>query len=151
MKPIGMKLYYAVPGTVTATTSMTFTEAICLVSLDPFGVSANLEEIEPCLSDTIIVEQPTTPKYKQVTATAKLQAGESFEYDNLHEYALAGTKLWFAVLYPGQGTTTTTVYQSFAGYLGDVSQVETDRNTDMKYTMMIAPQTDQSWSTTAPV
>ena len=151
MKPIGMKLYYAVPGTVTATTSMTFTELYCLVEYDPPGVSANVEEIEPCLSDTLIVEEPTTPKHKQTVATLKLRAGETQHFDDLYEYCISGTKLHWAVLYPGQGTTTTTVYCNHGGYLADVSQVTTDRNNDMKYTISIAPTAGIEWSTTAPV
>lgn len=150
MKPIGMKLYTSTPGTVTATTSMTFVQLDCLVSLDPPGVSANLEEVEPCLSDTVIVEQPTTPKYKQVVATMKLITGDSNEYDDQHDICVAGTKQWYAIQYPMNGTTTNDVYCSFAGYVGEVTQLETDRNNDMKYTLTIAPQTDLVWSTTAP-
>ncbi len=140
-KPIGMIVY--VKTTTVATNTFS---TVCATSVDGSGVTATSEELEPCLSDTILTDEPGLPKYNQQTIEYKKVVGTSGISHTLEQAVLNRTLSTYAVKFP----TTTPIYATRTAYVLSHTDLATDRNQDLKCQMVLAPQSDWTYSTTAP-
>lgn len=140
-KALGMTVYLR--DDTVATNVFT---AVCAVSVDGGGVETSAETLEPCLDDTVILEYPADPKYAQQTVEYKKVAGSTGVSVDMEAACLATSLCTYALKIP----TATPIYATRTAYV--VSHVDTakERNQDMKSTIVFAPQSAWSYSTTAP-
>lgn len=140
-KALGTIVYVA---DSTATTIVYST--LCAVEVSGGGVEAAAVEIEPCLSDTIVTDEPGDPKYKPITVRYKKVVGDAEVSDDLEGLCTAKTLVNYAQKFP----TSTAVYGVRTAYIVDHDNDSTDRNQDLTCTMVLAPQSDWTYSTTEP-
>lgn len=131
------------------------TDEVCLTSLDGGGVEANIEELEPCMSDLTIVEFPGDVKYSQQTLEYKIDydvtdiAGGSVETSTFYlmEQACIDREL---ITYTIEIPTNPVLYASRTAYVASQTEVAKERNQDMKVQAVLVPQTDWAYSATNP-
>jgi hypothetical protein len=141
-KALGMIVYIK-----TASTTVTTYSTACAISVSGGGVEAAAVEIEPCLSDTVVLDGPGDPKYKPVTVRYKKEFSTAATLSTTIEgFVTNKTLVKLAVKYP----TATAVYSIQDCYVVDHDNDESDRNQDLTATMTLIPQTAASFSTTAP-
>lgn len=142
-KALGMTVYVS----TTTTTSGLFT-TLCAVSVDGGGVENSVESLEPCLDDTIILEFPADPKYSQQTIEYKKV--ETTANDGvsaaLEAACLAGTMCEYSLKVP----LATPVYATKQAYIISHTDMSKERNQEMKCSLVLAPQSDWTYSTQAP-
>ena len=150
-KALGMTVYLTTESTGTSATGNT---TVCAVSVDGGGVETSSESQEPCLDDTVIYEYPADPKYAQQTVEYKkvepLSDGTNItntQISTLMENAcLAGTLCTYAVKIP----MSNPVYATRTAYIISHTDMSKERNQDMKSSIVFAPQSAWTYSTTAP-
>lgn len=143
-KALGMTVYLSDTSTGT---SATFT-TVCAVSVDGGGVETSSESQEPCLDDTVIVEYPADPKYAQQTIEYKkieTTDGSGITAD-MEAACLAGTLCSYAIKIP----LATPVYATRTAYIISHTDMSKERNQDMKSSLVFAPQSAWTYSTTTP-
>lgn len=138
-KAVGMIVY------VNPTTTTVYS-TVCVTNVDGGGVTSNAELQEPCLADTIAYEQPGIPNYNQQTVEYKKVVGSSGISKTLEDAQLAQTLITYALKFP----TTTAVYGSRTAYILSHTDMATERDQDLKCSMVLAPQSNWTYSTTAP-
>lgn len=143
-KALGMTVYLSDTSTGT---SATFT-TVCAVSIDGGGVETSSESQEPCLDDTVIVEYPADPKYAQQTIEYKkieTTNGTGITAD-MEAACLAGTLCSYSLKIP----LATPVYATRTAYIISHTDMSKERNQDMKSSIVFAPQSAWTYSTTVP-
>ena len=142
-KALGMTVYVR----TDTTTSGLFT-TLCAVSVDGGGVENSVESLEPCLDDTVILEFPADPKYSQQTVEYKKVETEGNDgvSATLEAACLAGTLCEYSLKVP----LATAVYATKQAYIISHNDMSKERNQEMKSSLVLAPQSDWTYSTTAP-
>jgi len=145
-KALGMTVYLH-DSTNTPTTTSGFI-AVCAVSVDGGGVETSSESQEPCLDDTVIYEYPADPKYAQQTVEyKKIETTNNDDISATMEAAcLAGTLCTYSLKVP----LATPVYATRTAYIISHTDLAKERNQDMKSSIVFAPQSAWTYSTTAP-
>ena len=133
-------------GTIVYLSDTTTFQTVCAISVSGGGIEAAAVEIEPCLNATIVGEEPGDVKRKPITVRYKKVVGASEVSANLEGFCAAKTLVYYAQKFP----TTTPVYGTRTGYITDHDNDETDRNQDLTCTMTLVPNSDWTYSTTAP-
>jgi len=143
-KALGMTVYLSNTSTGT---SASFT-TVCAVSVDGGGVETSSESQEPCLDDTVIYEYPADPKYAQQTIEyKKIETTNNSDISATMEAAcLAGTLCTYSLKVP----LATPVYATRTAYIISHTDMTKERNQDMKSSIVFAPQSAWTYSTTAP-
>jgi len=143
-KALGMTVYLSNTSTGT---SASFT-TVCAVSVDGGGVETSMETQEPCLDDTVIYEYPADPKYAQQTVEyKKIETTNNSDISATMEAAcLAGTLCTYSLKVP----LATPVYATRTAYIISHTDMTKERNQDMKSSIVFAPQSAWTYSTTAP-
>ena len=141
-KALGMTVYLR-DASGTHTTLFT---SVCAVSVDGGGIEASMESQEPCLDDTIVYEYPGDPKYAQQTIEYKKIAGSSGISVDMEQAVLDTTLCEYALKIP----LTTPIYATRTAYAMSHTDNAKERNQDMKSSIVFAPQSPWSYSTTAP-
>jgi len=144
-KALGMTVYLTTESTGTSATGNT---TICAVSVDGGGVETSMETQEPCLDDTVIYEYPADPKYAQQTVEyKKIETTNNDDISATMEAAcLAGTLCTYSLKVP----LATPVYATRTAYIISHTDMTKERNQDMKSSIVFAPQSAWTYSTTAP-
>lgn len=119
---------------------------VCVTSIDGDGVIASSETLEPCLSDTVVLDFPADPKYNQITVEYKKIAGSSGISVDMEAAALNTTLSTIGVKIP----TSTVIYATRTAYVISHTDVAKERNQDMKSQIVLAPQSAWTFSTTEP-
>jgi len=144
-KALGMTVYLTTESTGTSATGNT---TVCAVSVDGGGVETSSESQEPCLDDTVIYEYPADPKYAQQTIEYKKI--ETTNNDNvsatMEAACLAGTLCTYSLKVP----LAVPVYATRTAYIISHTDMSKERNQDMKSSIVFAPQSAWTYSTTAP-
>ena len=143
-KALGMTVYLSNTSTGT---SASFT-TVCAVSVDGGGVETSMETQEPCLDDTVIYEYPADPKYAQQTIEYKkieTASGDGVSVD-MENACLNGTLCTYAIKIP----LSVPVYATRTAYVISHTDMTKERNQDMKSSIVFAPQSAWTYSTTAP-
>lgn len=140
-KALGMTVYLR--DDTVATNVFT---TVCAVSVDGGGIEASAETLEPCLDDTVILEYPADPKYAQQTIQYKRVEGSTGITIDMEAAALAGTECTYALKIP----LATPIYASRTAYVISHVDDSKERNQDMTATIVFAPQSAWTYSTTAP-
>lgn len=140
-KALGM-IVYIKTNTVATNTFAT----VCATSVDGSGVVASAEDLEPCLSDTIVLEFPGNPKYNQQTIEYKKVVGSSGISHSLESAVSNKTEITYAIKFP----ETTPIYATRTAYAVQHIDLAADRNQDLKCQLVLAPQSAWTYSTTAP-
>lgn len=146
-KALGMTVYLH-DSTNTPTTTSGFI-AVCAVSVDGGGVETSSETQEPCLDDTVIYEYPADPKYAQQTIEYKkieTTSGDGVSVD-MENACLNGTLCTYAIKIP----LAVPVYATRTAYVISHTDMSKERNQDMKSSIVLAPQSAWTYSTTAPI
>ncbi len=140
-KALGMTVYLSDATTGAFTT-------ICATSIDGGGVETSSESQEPCLDDTVILEYPADPKYAQQTIEyKKIESTDGSGITSDMETAcLDGTLCRYALKIP----LATPVYATRTAYIISHTDMSKERNQDMKSSIVFAPQSAWTYSTTAP-
>jgi len=144
-KALGMTVYLSNTSTGT---SASFT-TVCAVSVDGGGVETSSESQEPCLDDTVIYEYPADPKYAQQTIEYKkieTASGDGVSVD-MENACLNGTLCTYAIKIP----LSVPVYATRTAYVISHTDMTKERNQDMKSSIVFAPQSAWTYSTTAPI
>jgi hypothetical protein len=147
-KALGMTVYLR--NDTVATNAFT---TVCATSVDGGGVEASSETLEPCLDDTVILEYPADPKYAQQTVEYKLEFSTSTTGDqsttifDLFDDAVLNTTL---VTYALKIPLATPVYASRTAYVVSHVRNPKERNQDMTSSIVFAPQSAWTYSTTQP-
>ena len=143
-KALGMTVYLSNTSTGT---SASFT-TVCAVSVDGGGVETSSESQEPCLDDTVIYEYPADPKYAQQTIEyKKIETTNNVDISATMESAcLSGTLCTYSLKVP----LATPVYATRTAYIISHTDLAKERNQDMKSSIVFAPQSAWTYSTTAP-
>ena len=144
-KALGMTVYLSNTSTGT---SASFT-TVCAVSVDGGGVETSAESQEPCLDDTVIYEYPADPKYAQQTIEYKkieTTSGDGVSVD-MENACLNGTLCTYAIKIP----LAVPVYATRTAYIISHTDMSKERNQDMKSSIVLAPQSAWTYSTTAPI
>ena len=140
-KALGMVVYLRLNTVATNIFS-----TVCATSIDGSGVVASAEDLEPCLSDTMVLEVPGDPKYNQQTIEYKKVVGSSGISANLEAAVLAKTEITYAVKFP----ETTPIYATRTAYAIQHVDLAAERTQDLKSQLVLAPQSAWTYSTTAP-
>lgn len=130
----------------TAATQTFYTA--CATSVDGSGITSSAEEIEPCLSDAIVVEYPGNVKYNQQTIEYKRSdstSGVSYVMEGIADDS-PPTMIKYAIKIP----FATPVYGTRHAYIVSAVDMPVERNQDMKQQLVLAPQTAWTYSTTEP-
>ena len=143
-KALGMTVYLSNTSTGT---SASFT-TVCAVSVDGGGVETSSESQEPCLDDTVIYEYPADPKYAQQTIEyKKIETTNNSDISaDMEAACLAGTLCTYSLKVP----LATPVYATRTAYIISHTDMSKERNQDMKSSIVFAPQSAWTYSTTAP-
>ena len=146
-KALGMTVYLH-DSTNTPTTSDGFI-SVCAVSVDGGGIETSAESQEPCLDDTLIYEFPADPKYAQQTIEYKKieTTNNTGVSADMEAACLNQTLCTYAIKIP----LSTPVYATRTAYVISHTDMAKERNQDMKSSIVFAPQSAWTYSTTAPV
>jgi len=144
-KALGMTVYLSDTSTGT---SATFT-TVCAVSIDGGGVEASMESQEPCLDDTVIYEYPADPKYaSQTIEYKKIETTNNTGISaDIEAAVLASTLCSYSIKIP---LSPNPVYATRLAYVISHTDMTKERNQDMKSSIVLAPQSEWTYSTTAP-
>lgn len=144
-KALGMTVYLSNTSTGT---SASFT-TVCAVSVDGGGVEASMESQEPCLDDTVIYEYPADPKYaSQTVEYKKIETTNNDDISaTMEAAALASTLCTYSLKIP---LSPNAVYATRTAYVISHTDLSKERNQDMKSSIVLAPQSAWTYSTTAP-
>lgn len=140
-KALGMTVYLR--DDTVATNSFT---TVCAVSVDGGGVEASSETLEPCLDDTIIYDFTADPKYAQQTIEYKKVAGSSGITIDIEAACMNATLCTYGLKIP----LSTPIYATRTAYVISAIDNTKERNQDMKQTLVLAPQSAWTYSTTEP-
>lgn len=136
----GIELY------VDFTTATTYTEISCITALEGFGVTASPVEIEPCLGDTTVLEEPGDAKNNPITSEYKITPSGSNISETLRTAIRDKTLGSVVIGYP----TTTPIYAAMSAYISEHVDLPAERNQDLKARIVFIQQSAATWSTTAP-
>ena len=129
------------------TTSVTTYVTVCAVEVSGGGIEAAAVEIEPCLAQTVVLDEPGDPKYKPISVRYKKVVGESEVSDLFEGFVAAKTLVRYAQKFP----LAIPIYGVRTCYIVDHDNDSTDRNQDLTCSMTLVPQSDFTYSTVVPV
>jgi hypothetical protein len=133
-------------GTFTGTTAPTALSTVCALSVSGGGVEAAAVEIEPCLSDALVLDGPGDAKYKPLTVRYKRNPGSGTISASLETAVLNKTLVRYGQRFP----LATPVFGTRDAYIVDHDNDDTDRNQHLACTMTLIPQSNWTFSTVAP-
>lgn len=150
IKGLGMTIYLS--NDARTTTSISYT-AVCAVSIDGGGIETSSTELEPCLDDLLVYDYPGNPKWAQVTI--------DYKKEEIGADTSGSTTTTITTLMEDSGQiaqicaygikipSVTPLYASRTAYV--ISQIDgsKERNQDTRTTLILAPQSDWTISTTA--
>lgn len=147
-KALGMRVYFNFNPIPTLYPNNPFEncwEEVCATAVDGGGVEANIEDLEPCLKDLLIVQFPGDVKYSEQTIDYKIDYGDPATdlttvttnvYSFLENCCINRRVIAYCIEIP---TAPASVYASRTAYVASQTDMSKERNQDMKAQVTLIP------------